>query len=292
MGESKTRKRRVGIIGNGHLGQFLRHELTKSDQFTVEKIWNRSEDERENVLPLTELNEENLKDIDLVIEVAHPQVVENFAALILKHADFFIGSPTALANKQLYDTIQGLLKTHNERAVYIPSGAFWGASDVKKMADLKTLSSMQITMIKHPSSFKVKPPLDNLCKQALSGNAPVVLYEGPVRTLCSLAPNNVNRIQVFLSKDKFLGQHNGRSGNWLLLHNLGFDKTMAKLIADPAIKDWHIVEYEIKGDNGFYIKLRRENPAKQGAITGSVTYFSFLSSVIETLHKPPGFNLC
>lgn len=146
MGESKTRKRRVGIIGNGHLGQFLRHELTKSDQFTVEKIWNRSEDERENVLPLTELNEENLKDIDLVIEVAHPQVVENFAALILKHADFFvslllldqyllhliqIGSPTALANKQLYDTIQGLLKTHNERAVYIPSGAFWGASDVK-----------------------------------------------------------------------------------------------------------------------------------------------------------------
>jgi hypothetical protein len=52
------------------------------------------------------------------------------------------------------------------------------------------------------------------------------------------------------------------------------------ILADPAIKDWHIVEYEIKGDNGFYVKLRRENPAKQGAVTGSVTYFSFLSSVI------------
>jgi hypothetical protein len=54
----------------------------------------------------------------------------------------------------------------------------------------------------------------------------------------------------------------------------------SKVLADPAIKDWHIVEYEIKGDNGFYVKLRRENPAKQGAVTGSVTYFSFLSSVI------------
>lgn len=92
MGDTTDRKRRVGIIGNGHLGQFLRHELSKSDKFTVEKVWNRSEDERENVLPLTELTEENLKDIDLVIEVAHPQIVENFAAIILKHADFFVSS--------------------------------------------------------------------------------------------------------------------------------------------------------------------------------------------------------
>lgn len=75
---------------------------------------------------------------------------------------------------------------------------------------------------------------------------------------------------------------------------------MSSLLTSPLviqlnmfrIKDWHIVEYEIKGENGFYIKLRRENPAKQGAVTGSITYYSFLSSVIETLHKPPGFNLC
>jgi predicted dinucleotide-utilizing enzyme len=90
MSDSKQRKRRVGIIGNGHLGQFLRHELNKSDKFTVSKVWNRSEDEQEKVLPLTELTDEHLKDIDLVIEVAHPQVVENFAALILKHCDFFV----------------------------------------------------------------------------------------------------------------------------------------------------------------------------------------------------------
>lgn len=111
----KNRKRRVGIIGNGHLGQFLRHELTKSDRFSVEMVWNRSEDEQDKVLPLTEITEESLKNIDLgrslstdrlqicmypkaiitqsvsVIEVAHPQVVENFAGIILKHADFFVG---------------------------------------------------------------------------------------------------------------------------------------------------------------------------------------------------------
>lgn len=105
---SEIKKRRVGIIGYGHLGQFLRHELSKSDQFSVERIWNRSEgvdlktivskptfiflDEQEKVLPLTELTDQNLKDIDLIIEVAHPIVVENFASLILKHCDFFVSS--------------------------------------------------------------------------------------------------------------------------------------------------------------------------------------------------------
>lgn len=60
----------------------------------------------------------------------------------------------------------------------IPSGAFWGSNDVKKMADLGTLSAMTITMIKHPTSFRVKGPLDELRKQAQNGNEPVVLYEG------------------------------------------------------------------------------------------------------------------
>jgi predicted dinucleotide-utilizing enzyme len=137
------------------------------------------------------------------------------------------------------------------------------------MADLGTLKGMTITMIKHPSSFKVKGRLIELCKQAQTTNEPIMLYEGNVRNLCPLAPNNVNTM----------------AGAAIAAHNLGFDGTMAKLIADPSIRDWHIVEYELKGENGFYVKLRRENPAQQGAVTGSVTYFSFLSSVIGELKE-------
>lgn len=83
-----------------------------------------------------------------------------------------------MANSQLYSSIEELLKKHKNRAVYIPSGAFWGGNDVKKMADLKTLSALTITMIKHPSSFKVKGRLVDLCKQAQTNNEPVILYEG------------------------------------------------------------------------------------------------------------------
>ncbi|KAI6200892.1 Methyltransferase [Aphelenchoides besseyi] len=197
------------------------------------RVWNRTEDEHEKVLPLSDLLPEKLQDVDLVIEVAHPQVVENYAALILKHADLFIGSPTALADKQLYDSIQTVLREHSRRAVFIPAGAFWGSNDVKKMADLGTLRAMTITMIKHPSSFKVRGALVDLCEQALKENQPIVIFEGPVRLLCPLAPNN----------------------------------------------------YELKGENGFCIKLRRENPAKPGAVTGDSTYFAFLSSVIGELNR-------
>ncbi|KAI6187578.1 Methyltransferase [Aphelenchoides besseyi] len=232
------------------------------------RVWNRTEDEHEKVLPLSDLLPEKLQDVDLVIEVAHPQVVENYAALILKHADLFIGSPTALADKQLYDSIQTVLREHSRRAVFIPAGAFWGSNDVKKMADLGTLRAMTITMIKHPSSFKVRGALVDLCEQALKENQPIVIFEGPVRLLCPLAPNNVNTM----------------AGAAIAAHNLGFDHTFAKLIADPTLKEWHIVEYELKGENGFCIKLRRENPAKPGAVTGDSTYFAFLSSVIDVFH--------
>jgi aspartate dehydrogenase len=45
-----------------------------------------------------------------------------------------------------------------------------------------------------------------------------ILILGPVRDLCSLAPNNVNTMAV----------------GALTAHNLGFDKVQAFLVADPA----------------------------------------------------------
>lgn len=80
----KSTKKRIGIIGFGHLGlkivkfnleiinilgQFLKVEIAKSEEFLLEKIWNRTEDVEEGVLALSELNSENLEGLDLVIEV-------------------------------------------------------------------------------------------------------------------------------------------------------------------------------------------------------------------------------
>lgn len=60
----------------------------------------------------------------------------------------------------------------------VPCGAFWGASDIKKMAVKNTLKGLKITMKKHPSSLK----LEDALKQKLEQNQPLdkelVLYDG------------------------------------------------------------------------------------------------------------------
>jgi hypothetical protein len=50
-----------------------------------------------------------------------------------------------------------------------------------------------------------------------------------------------------------------------------------------SLLDWHIVEVEASGPDGFVVKSRRENPAKPGAVTGNLTYFSFLASIQGTV---------
>ena len=63
-----------------------------------------------------------------------------------------------------------------------------------------------MTMTKHPSSFKLSGAMKE--KNELVKDEPVVLYEGDVRGLCPLAPNNVNTMAVAS----------------MAASNLGFDK--------------------------------------------------------------------
>ncbi len=52
------------------------------------------------------------------------------------------------------------------------------------------------------------------------------------------------------------------------------------------LTDWHFVEVEVTGPGdanagkAFTVSTIRKNPAKVGAVTGSATYASFLSSMV------------
>lgn len=75
---------------------------------------------------------------------------------------------------------------------------------------------LKVTMIKHPSCFKLQGELLSKIDQVFEETA-VTLYDGPVRTLCPLAPNNVNTMAAAA----------------MAAHNLGFDGVKGCLIADP-----------------------------------------------------------
>ena len=162
-------------------------------------------------------------------------------------------------------------------AMYIPSGALWGAQDIEKMNELGTLRALCVTMRKHPSSFKVHPDLHRHIEEAhtVQPATGVVLYSGPVRDLCPLAPNNVNTMAAAA----------------MAAPSLGFDGVQARLIADRRLES-HVVTVEAVGpspgttDDGveappFRVVTTRDNPALPGAVTGSATFGSFLSSLLR-----------
>ncbi|CEF66989.1 Putative L-aspartate dehydrogenase [Strongyloides ratti] len=266
---------KIGIIGFGHLGQFLKNQLDEDNDYEVIKIWNRTPDVDNNILPLNDITKDNLKDIDLVVEVAHPDITKMYAKIILSECNLFIGSPTALSDQETYNLVEDLGKKYN-RSIFVPTGALWAAEDIMKMAELGQLKKLSISMIKHPSSFKVFGDLKKLCDEAMETSTLKVLYSGPVRHLCKLAPNNVNTM----------------AGAAIAAKNLGFDNVEANLIADPEMLEWHIVELDVTGEDGFNVKIRRKNPAKPGAVTGNATYFSFLASIHRCKYKPSGIHIC
>ena len=267
---TKAQPLRIGILGFGHLGQFIyTHCLNEQskDDFDLVFIWNRSKeifsqyDKDLNQKLIVSTVEEGLQRLpDLVIEVAHPDIIETYAEKILDVCDLFIGSPTALANASIEKVLRK--KTmETSHVVYIGTGAFWGADDIAKMNERNTLRSLCVTMKKHPDSYKLNEPLRSklIAERAKLGDqqGEIIIYSGPVRELCGLAPNNVNTMAVGAT----------------IASNLGFDGVQACLIADASLHDRHIVEIELTGPEtridennqlAFHSKTIRTNPAELG----------------------------
>ncbi|XP_057294766.1 aspartate dehydrogenase domain-containing protein-like isoform X2 [Hydractinia symbiolongicarpus] len=241
-------------------------------------VWNRSVDKLQSI-PKNEILE-NLKEFhqrnaDLIVEIAHISITQKFGEMFLKYADYMIGSPTALADIELEEKLKKAALHHG---LYVPVGAFWGAEDITKMADQGSLKALKITMKKHPSCFKVLGELAEKNKHV--GEKPTILYDGPVRELCPLAPANVNTMACAS----------------IAAHNLGFDRVQGCLVADKSL-NCHIVEIEVTGpsysDGEFFtVKTVRTNPSQTGAVTGNATNPSFAQSLKRAHGKGPGVHLC
>jgi predicted dinucleotide-utilizing enzyme len=296
---NKSKSLHIGILGFGHLGQFIykhfENEHNKSiHDYEIIFIWNRSKDiftkfdqEFKQELIVSTIEEGLQRSPDLVIEVAHPDIIETYAEKILDVCDLFIGSPTSLARASL-EKILRKKTMESGHVIYIGTGAFWGAEDIAKMNERNTLRSLSITMKKHPDSYKLNEPLHSklIDERTKLGDqqGEIIIYSGPVRELCQLAPNNVNTMAV----------------GAIIASNLGFDGVQGCLIADASLDDRHIVEIELTGPEtiigekkqlGFHLKTIRTNPAQLGAVTGTATLVSFVSSIKRAKGRTTGIHV-
>lgn len=290
---SKDQAVRVGIVGYGSLGQYLAKALLQEGQqnfngkkFELAFVWNRTLEKVKADLPehfvLEDLDKFAEKKANLIVEVAHPTITRSHGVQFLKYADYFIGSPTALADPEIEAALRQEANNKTGFGLYVPCGALWGIFDIEKMVQRKTLKGLTITMKKAPHHFKLEPPLSDKLKEAENKAGETVLYSGPVRQLCSMAPNNVNTMAAAC----------------IAASNLGFDGVTGVLVADPKL-DKHVTEVDVRGpgaetnpDTGFRVFTQRTNPAPAGSVTGTATYSAFLSSMTLANGKGDGVHLC
>nr|XP_030705734.1 putative L-aspartate dehydrogenase isoform X2 [Globicephala melas] len=131
--------RKVGVLGYGRLGQSLvSHLLTQGPELGLELVfvWNRDPGRMAGSVPPT-LQLQNLAALgerhpDLVVEVAHPKIIHESGAEILRYANLLVGSPSALADQA---TERQLLEASHcwGHAVFVARGALWGTEDIARL---------------------------------------------------------------------------------------------------------------------------------------------------------------
>jgi len=267
------KKRRIGIVGYGKLGQYLSDSLLNDpgvkEEHDLAFVWNRTYSNIGKEIPtekkLRSLDDFAERNADLIVEVAHPDISHNYAVSFLEHADYLVGSPTAFADTDFEINIIKLAYSESGNGVYIPRGAMPGLDDILRKK--YQWSEGNIVMKKHPNSINYKGDVDlDKIKEETT------LYDGHLRPLCLLAPNNVNTMAVFA-----------------LASGLGFDNVQAKLVADPALEH-HIIEVTVVDEGGCELKYTRKNPAAPGARTGTATFKSFLDSMVNSFGVGNGIH--
>jgi aspartate dehydrogenase len=280
-------KRRVGIVGTGALGLYLIDAILADSRFTLAFVWNRTAGRIPACVPLeavcTDLHTVGAFAPDVIVEVCHPDVTAEWGEAFLDAADLYVGSPTAFADATVAARLRAAAASNaGGRGLYVAAGALWGGPDISKLADRGSIASLTVTMKKHPESLKLTGELGKRVQALLDAGAggETVLYSGPVRALCPLAPNNVNTMAVAA----------------IAAHTLGFDGVQGVLVSDPSLAA-HVITVDVRGPVGadgqaFHVVTERYNPAPPGAITGRATYASFFSSLVGAGGRGRGVWLC
>lgn len=295
-------KLRVGLLGFGSLGQYLYETINSDSQINskmeVHYVWNRTTSVLDEYGVPLEKRLDRLEDApslgaDIVVEVSHPIVSQQLAVSVMQNGgNFVVGSPTALADRDTELSMRHVAAQGNGHgALYIPVGALIGASDLQSLSNRNALSSLTITMKKHPAMFNLNcEKLRSLCARMLEEEADCkssrnetlvreqVLFEGPVRELCPKAPNNVNTMACAA----------------MAAHSIGFDGTIGRLVADSRLTTHEVELFATGPPNAsgqcFKLHICRSSPAPVGAVTSKATYGSFLESIVKCHGLGPGVH--
>ena len=266
--------KKIAILGFGKVGQkvwkTIQEQPLFKERFEVVALWNRTSsvfddfDFSKSIEVYQDLDDlvQNLKEVDLVVECSHPNIVKQYAVEILKQTNFFISSPTAFADEVFRQQFFQQM-ANNSNKCYLPLGASVGIWDVIRLDQDGQLKSLKVSMKKEPASFKITAPkIVAKMEEAKKATTPITLAKAPIYEINKIAPQNTNTMSIYA----------------LAAASLGFENCEGHIVADQSL-DAHLVELNIETKGGLKLSLLRDNPANRGQVTGSATFGSFLNSL-------------
>jgi len=251
----------IGIIGYGYLGSSLHGALADTD-VQVSGIYNRSK-ERLGALPAGVVSTSSMEEfmetvpgLDLVVELAHPDISKDWGEAILQHTDYMPCSVAALADEVLKEAMLAAAAAAGTRLL-VPHGAVVGIDNIHEARE--NWQEVTITFRKPPAAIDTEdePEGDE-----------VILFEGPVREIAEKFPRNVNAMVA------------------CALASVGPDRAKARMVADRRLDNVLRGEFEFRGRDGSLLSIVKEEPAAGVSSPGMIT--SIKGSVLRALQVSSG----
>lgn len=211
----------IGIIGCGAIANFLLEEISqvKDSSFNISSILVRSKDKYERIAKKygvslhTNVEKFLQEPIDLVVEAATVEAVQQSLPKILPKKDVIVISIGAFVDKQFLQKMISLAKA-KDRTIYLPSGAIGGLDLLQHANTLGELEEVTLT---------TRKPAHTLIEETITEER--IIFSGTAAEAIKKFPKNIN-VAIVLS-----------------LATLGIDQTKVKIIADPeATKNEHHIE--------------------------------------------------
>jgi aspartate dehydrogenase len=196
---------RIGLIGGGAIASTIIADIKRAgyaeiDYVLVSQLQRKRDFELPNNVLIDDVQEALARDVDLVVEVALPELFAGLAPLVLQRSSFCGFSCTALANEDTQKAIEAATAAYGFRC-HIPHGAVLALDGLADGRD--AIDSVTITTTKSGKSFGVDPATDD------------VIFDGPAREACKRFPRNVNVHAA------------------LAVAGIGFDRTQSRIVAVP-----------------------------------------------------------